>query len=239
MQKVILFDLDGTLLPMDTEKFIHNYIKELSKYVSHLVDPKEFVNALWKGTEAAIRNLDGSVTNEQVFEKTFLELLSINREEIWPTLDEFYEKVFPTFSYLCKPTPMARQVVEEAIQQGFKIVVATNPVFPKVAIDHRLSWAGVIDLPFEHVTVYENSTFTKPHVQYYQSICDKLNVDPKNCIMVGNDKQEDLPASQIGMKTFLVEGYIIDRGEPDFPVDDQGSLEELYEKIKNRQGIFA
>lgn len=239
MNKTIMFDLDGTLLPMDTETFIHTYIKELSEYVSHLVDPKQFVHALWKGTEAVIKNLDEKITNEKVFEETFLNLLSIKREEIWPILDDFYEKVFPNFSYLSKPTPIARKVVEEAVEKGFKVVVATNPVFPKVAIDHRLKWAGVIDLPFEHITVYENSTFTKPHVQYYQAICDKLNVNPENCIMVGNDVQEDMVASKLGMKTFLVEGYVIDRGEPAYRIDDKGTLEELYEKINNRQGIFS
>lgn len=239
MKKAILFDLDGTLLPMHTDEFVQTYIKELAKQVAHIVDPKQFVNALWKGTEAMIKSVDSTITNEKIFEETFLNLLSIEREKIWPTLDDFYENVFPSFSYLCKPTPTARKVVEEAMNQGFIVVVATNPVFPKVAIDHRLKWAGIIDLPFEHVTVYENSTFTKPHAQYYESICEKINVDSENCIMVGNDMQEDMVASKIGMKTFLVEGYVIDRGEPNYSIDDRGTLEDLYEKMKNKQGIFS
>ncbi|MFA9557132.1 HAD family hydrolase [Evansella sp. AB-rgal1] len=239
MKKVILFDLDGTLLPMDTDSFVQNYLKELAPRVAHIVDPQAFIKALLTGTEAMIRSQDKSKSNEEVFTETFLPLMNVKKEEIWPTLDEFYETVFPTFSHLCQPTPMARKVLEEAINQGYRLVVATNPVFPKAAIYHRLTWAGIDDIPFELVTVYEESVYTKPNPQYYEHICEQLNVSPKDCIMVGNDKQEDMVASKVGMKTFLVEGCVIDRGEPIFPIDEKGTLEELYLKIKERQGIFS
>ncbi|ADU31104.1 HAD family hydrolase [Evansella cellulosilytica] len=239
MAKVILFDLDGTLLPMDTEAFVKNYLKELAPRVAHIIDPNEFIQALLAGTDAMLKNLDATKTNEQVFEETFLSITKLAREDIWPTLDDFYEKVFPTFSHLCQPTNTAREILEEALSQGYRLAVATNPVFPKAAIYHRLTWARIDDIPFELVTVYEESIYTKPHKEYYQYICDKLNVHPQDCIMVGNDKQEDLSASQIGMKTFLVEGCVIDRGEPKYPIDDQGTLEQLLEKLKNNQGLFS
>ena len=238
MAKVILFDLDGTLLPMDTEAFVKNYIKELAPRVAHITDPNHFVKALWAGTEAMMKNLDHTRTNEQVFEETFLSIIDVEKEAIWPTLDEFYSKIFPTFSYLCEPTPLAKKLVEEALNQGYRVAIATNPVFPKAAIYHRLTWAGIADLPFEVVTVYEESVFTKPHAEYYKHISDQLEVRPEDCIMVGNDKQEDMVASTIGMKTYLVEGFVIDRGAPDYTVDDQGTLEELYNNIKKREGLF-
>ncbi|MBU9720638.1 MULTISPECIES: HAD family hydrolase [Bacillaceae] len=238
MAKVILFDLDGTLLPMDTEAFVKNYLKELAPKVAHLMDPNDFVKALLAGTEAMFTNLEADKSNEKVFEEKFLSLVNVKRDEIWPILDEFYSKTFPTFSYLCEPTDIARKVVEEAIGQGFRVAVATNPVFPKAAIYHRLKWAGIDDLPFELVTVYEESMFTKPHKEYYEYISNHLGVKPEECIMVGNDKQEDMSASLLGMKTFLVEGYVIDRGEPQYNIDDKGSLEDLYEKLSNGESIF-
>ncbi|ARK29609.1 HAD family hydrolase [Halalkalibacter krulwichiae] len=239
MVKVLLFDLDGTLLPMDTEKFVNHYIKELAPRVSHILDPQVFVKALLTGTDAMMKNLEPNKTNAQVFEDTFLPLVSLQKEEIWPALDEFYEKVFPTFSHLSSPTPLAKKLVEEALNQGFRLAVATNPVFPKAAIYHRLKWAGIDDIPFEIVTVYEEISFTKPHKEYYLEIANRLGVEPNECIMIGNDKQEDMSASSIGMKTFLVEGHVIDRGQPQFRVDEQGTLEQLYEKVKNRQGLFS
>ncbi|GAE35481.1 HAD family hydrolase [Halalkalibacter akibai] len=239
MKKVILFDLDGTLLPMDTDQFVQTYIKELALRVAHIMDPKLFVQALWGGTEAMIKNTDPERTNEKVFEETFLRLAAIEKEKIWPTLDQFYETVFPTFSYLSSPSAVAKQVVEEAIKQGYNVAVATNPVFPKAAITHRLKWAGIDDIPFELVTVYEEASFTKPHKQYYQEILQKLEVEPNDCIMIGNDKQEDMVAGSLGMRTFLVDGYVIDRGEVSYQIDDHGTLEELLEKLKNRVGIFS
>lgn len=239
MEKVILFDLDGTLLPMDTDSFVANYIKELAPSVAHIIEPNLFVKALWAGTEAMIENLEHDKTNEKVFEETFLSIINVSREAIWPTLDEFYTNTFPKFSYLCQPTPMAKQVVEAALKRGYRIAVATNPVFPKEAIFERLRWAGLSEMPFELVTVYEESSFTKPHKQYYQAICQRLGVKPQQCIMVGNDQQEDMAASQIGIKTFLVEGFVIDRGSPKYTIDDQGSLEQLYTKLIEKEGLFS
>lgn len=236
--KAILFDLDGTLLPMDTELFVKNYVKELAPKVAHILHPDEFVKALFSGTEAMMRNLDPNKTNEQVFEERFLALTNLNKEAIWPVLDKFYVETFPTFSHMSSPSPLGRKIVEEAIDQGYQVAVATNPVFPKAAIYHRLTWAELDDLPFEMVTVYEESAFTKPHAQYYQAIAEKIGVNPEECLMVGNDKQEDMAASITGMKTFLVEGYVIDRGEPVYSVDDQGTLEDLYEKLKKKEGLF-
>ncbi|SER40792.1 HAD family hydrolase [Salipaludibacillus aurantiacus] len=238
MAKVILFDLDGTLLPMDTDKFVETYIKELAGRVSHIVHPDTFVEALWGGTKSMMTNIDPEKTNEQVFEENFLKMADLDKDKIWPVLDDFYETVFPTFSYLCQPTPLGRKVVEEAIKQGYRVAVATNPVFPKSAIYHRLSWAGLNNIPFELVTVYEESHFTKPHPQYYRHISEKLGVQPEECVMAGNDKQEDMAAEKAGMKTFLVKGCVIDRGTTDYRVDDEGTLQDLYTKISEQQGLF-
>ncbi|MBU8907613.1 HAD family hydrolase [Desertibacillus haloalkaliphilus] len=236
---VILFDLDGTLLPMDTDSFVKHYLKELAQKVAPIVDPEQFVKALWAGTEAMVKSDDPSKTNEAVFEERFLNLLQLKREEIWPTLDHFYKEVFPQFSRLAEPTPLAKEVVNEALNQGYRVAIATNPLFPREAIEHRMTWAGIKDLPFEVVTVYEESSFTKPHPAYYEEICNRLDVKPEECIMVGNDKQEDMVAGSLGMKTYLVEGWVIDRGEPSYVIDDQGTLNQLLEKLKQKEGTFA
>lgn len=239
MKKVILFDLDGTLLPLDTNDFVNHYIKELAPRVAHIMDPNKFVDALLTGTKAMLTNFDPNKTNEQVFEESFLGMIDIPKEDLWPTLDHFYEKIFPTFSYLSKPTVKAKQVVEAAINNGFRVGIATNPVFPKTAIYHRLNWAGIDNLPFDIVTVFEESAYTKPHVEYYKEICARLEVQPNECMMVGNDIQEDMVASLIGMKTFLVEGYVIDRGSPKYQINDRGTLDDLFKKITKREGIFS
>ena len=61
--KAILFDLDGTLLPMDMEVFTNGYFKELYKTVNLPQIPiQSFVDAIWKGTYSMMKN-DGSKTS--------------------------------------------------------------------------------------------------------------------------------------------------------------------------------
>ena len=46
--KNILFDLDGTLLPMDQERFAHSYTKRLAAYMApYGYDPELLIKALW------------------------------------------------------------------------------------------------------------------------------------------------------------------------------------------------
>jgi HAD superfamily hydrolase (TIGR01549 family) len=239
MAKALLFDLDGTLLPMDTDKFVEDYIKVLASSVARYIDPETFVKALWKATHAMMASTDPKKTNEEVFEETFLSLTKADKETVWPLFDDFYEKTFPTLSHLSQPTPVSKKIVEEAIEQGYRVAVATNPVFPRAAIEHRITWAGIDHIPFEVVTVYEECNFTKPHTQYYEMICNRLGLSPEECIMIGNDMQEDMSASKIGIKTFLVEGNVIDRGEPVYTINGRGTLEEVYESIKQQKGLFA
>ena len=52
----ILFDLDGTLLPMDQDAFMEIYFRELSKRCLPLgYEPKALVDAVWKGTGAMVK----------------------------------------------------------------------------------------------------------------------------------------------------------------------------------------
>lgn len=56
--KHILFDLDGTLLPMVQDEFVRFYMPLLAKaYLKKGVemDPKGFIGAVWKGYEAMVK----------------------------------------------------------------------------------------------------------------------------------------------------------------------------------------
>lgn len=238
MDRVLLFDLDGTLLPMDTDKFIEAYFYKIAESLAEHINPKLLTESIWKGTQAMLTNLDESLTNEQVFTKVFLEEIKLKKEDIWPLFDQFYQETFPVLEPLTKANQIVRDLIEEAKKQGYMIVIATNPVFPKLAIEHRLKWAGLGDQAFELVTVYEESPYTKPHKQYYEWICNTIGVSPGQCMMIGNDMQEDMVAAELGMKTFLVEDHLIDRGKPSYSPDARGTLEELYQQLKNREGIF-
>ena len=68
MYKNYLFDLDGTLLPMDMEKFVKLYFSSLCKRCIPVIkiEPDALIKAMWAGTDAMTKN-DNSRTNREVF----------------------------------------------------------------------------------------------------------------------------------------------------------------------------
>ena len=95
-----------------------------------------------------------------------------------------------------------------------------------------MQWAGIDNFSWDLVTTYENSRACKPNPLYFRQIIEEIKVSPEECLMVGNDVQEDLVASTLGMKTFLVTDYLIDRGQPLYQPDHRGSLQDLLSFIK-------
>lgn len=239
MARVILFDLDGTLLPVDTHHFVEESLKIMAQELADFIEPEQFLQAIWVSIQQVVANLDPHRTNEQVFKDSFIRLTGLHHPLFWRAVERFYADVFPTLQFLCQPTDLARKITEEALSQGYRLVVATNPLYPAPAIWMRMQWAGVAHVPFEWVTTYENSCFAKPNLEYYEEICSILKVKPEECLMVGNDMQEDMVVTQLGMTTYLVVDWLIDRGQPCYKVDERGSLAQLYDLLRKKQGIFA
>lgn len=227
MLDAILFDLDGTLLPMDNAAFTKGYLSLLCKTVSPLGYRAEtMVPAMWKGVEAMVRN-DGSVPNYDRFWQAFFEVLGKESYDHVSSFDAFYDKEFHQAITLTQPRPeLARQAVALAREKADRVVLATNPLFPRVAVRSRLAWAGLSEEDFDWITDYENSSTCKPNPAYYRQIAEQLRVDPLQCLMVGNNTEEDIEAAQTaGLSTFLLTDCLIAK-EP-IPNSPKGSFEEL------------
>ncbi len=227
--KAVLFDLDGTLLPMDFDVFLKGYFGGICEKISPLgYDPKELIAAIWKGTDAMIKN-DGSTTNEQVFWDCFKDIFGEKSEEHIPYFDEFYRTDFNKVQKLCGYTPDAKATVESLKNQGIRVVLATSPIFPLVGIEARLNWAGLKPSDFEHVTTYENCRFTKPNPKYYEEIAALLGLAPSECVMVGNDVDDDMVAEKAGMTVFLLTDNLINKSGGDIEKYPHGGYAELQE----------
>ncbi|KEO83035.1 HAD family hydrolase [Tumebacillus flagellatus] len=222
----LLFDLDGTLLPMDNDHFTRGYFKKLVPHVAHLLPPETFLAQLMKSTEHMVRNNDPELTNEQAFKQHFVAAVGGLEEDFWPVVEDFYAGEFGELIELSQPNALAREICEAAVAKGYRVVLATNPLFPRAATEHRMRWANVQDIPFEFVTTYENSHFCKPNPNYYAEIVQKLGVSPENCMMIGNDAFEDLIAGTLGMQTYLVTDCLKE-GEKQLPFTHKGTLADL------------
>lgn len=234
--KVILFDLDGTLLPLDTDEFIENYMKMLSWEMKALIPPDLFVKKLWDSTYAMINNTDPGKTNKEVFWENFFEGIECEREPVLSKIEDFYKNKFPELKKVMKQNPVSYSILKEAESLGFELVIATNPIFPEIAIRERLRWINAENFSFKLITTYENMHFTKPRLEYYEEILNIIGTNPEECLMVGNDVEEDLVASKLGIKTFLVTDYIINRKGIEPKPDYAGSLKDLLHFIKNTGG---
>ncbi len=225
--KLVLFDLDGTLLPMDQEVFIKAYFGGLAKKLApHGYDPDTLIPAIWAGTKAMVKN-DGSMPNEQAFWNTFCGLLGEKTREDEPLFAAFYENEFQAVQNVCGYTPDAAKTVQYLKENGVRVALATNPLFPAVATESRIRWAGLQPEDFELYTTYENSRYCKPNPAYYRAILETLSVDAADCVMVGNDVGEDMIAKSLGMQVFLLTDCLInttDHSVDEFP---HGGFDEL------------
>ena len=231
--KVVLFDLDGSLLPMDFDIFIKTYLGMLIKKIApHGYDPHLLTDTIWKGTADMVGN-DGEKINECRFWDRFVSVFGEDALKDKPLFDEFYEKDFDNVSSSCGFDPSAEAVVNEIKKMGYRVALATNPVFPLVATERRIKWAGLSKDDFELVTTYENSRFCKPNLGYYRDIVDVLGVSPCECLMVGNDVSEDMIAEKLGMKVFLLTNCLINKDGEDISLYPSGDLNDLVEFIKS------
>lgn len=231
----ILFDLDGTLLPMVQDEFVRFYMPLLAKsYISNGVEvnPREFVPMIWSGYEAMVEN-DGTQTNREAFWNYMGDKLPISREKSEELALKFYDGDFNQAICTTRPTPVADQIVKAAKEKGLETYLATNPVFPRCATMNRIRWAGLDERDFKVITTYEDCNFCKPNPEYFRLILREFGLEPSECLMVGNDVEEDLTIRTLGVKTYLATDTMENRHNLPFETEYMGTLEELLAFIKS------
>ena len=223
----VLFDLDGTLLPMDQDIFVKEYFGRIAgKLAPQGYEPKKLVDTIWRGTGAMVKN-DGSTSNEEAFWKVAVAVYGDQIMKDKHFFDEFYEEEFDKIKAVCGYHPAAAEIVHRLNEKGLRVALATNPIFPARATQWRIQWAGLTPEDFELYTTYENSRYCKPNLDYYRDILSQLNVSAEECLMVGNDVGEDMIAQQLGMKVFLLTDCLINRTGEDISQYPHGSFAEL------------
>ena len=128
--------------------------------------------------------------------------------------------------------PKATIAVHAVKEMGLQVALATNPIFPAVATESRIRWAGLKPEDFALYTTYENIGYCKPNPDYYWKITKRLGVRPEQCLMVGNDVTEDMIAETIGMEVFLLTDCLINKGRKDINQYRRGSFDQLLDYIR-------
>lgn len=229
----VLFDLDGTLLPMNQNEFSKGFIGLMVKKVApYGYEPKQFVDAVWSGVRAMMAN-DGKKPNVDVHYDTIAKIYGDKIKKDKPLFDEYYANEFQGAKVFCGYNEMAAFSVKKLKEMGLRIALATNPLFPKIATEYRIRWAGLEPSDFELYTTYEDFSYGKPNPEYYREVLRRLNAAPRESIMVGNDVLEDMAASEIGMKVFLLTDCLINTENKDISVYPNGGFDEMLAYISS------
>ncbi len=236
MNKVLLFDLDDTLLVNNIEQFIPVYFHKFAEFMADTVPPEAWIRALKNSIEVFQKNLDPRFTLQEVFDKDFFPQLDVEPEILRAKTDQFYTQVFPNLEKFTQTKPEVPGLINSLAQAGHQIILATNPLFPKKAIIHRLKWAGFSDdlSIFEYIPSYETFHFGKPHPEFFAELLGVIGWPQSITVMIGNDIQNDInPAQLMNLHVYHVNpDAIIDSSIPSGPISD---LPFFIEKIQNTQ----
>lgn len=228
MSLTLLIDLDNTLLINAVETFVPAYMKALSDFMAPLINPDQFFNALLAATRKMLQNQDPECYLKDVFDATFYPQIGLTPEYLRLPLEKFYAEVFPTLKPLTKPRPEAIHLVRDALDRGYRVAIATNPLFPLTAIEQRLGWAGLSPekYPFSFVPSYETTHFAKPNPAFLAEMLARLGWSKEPAIMIGDDLDNDIQcANKLGIPAYLVDGNISGFNSP--VAHGAGSLTEI------------
>ena len=133
----------------------------------------------------------------------------------------------------CTPYPRANDILDCARRNGFRIILATNPLFPAVATHTRIRLGGMDPSDFEYITAYENSSHCKPNPDYFRELLEKLGLTPDECVMIGNDTKDDFAAHALGIPVFLHTECLIDQAGVDLNEYPHGDVDALIAYINS------
>ena len=236
--QAVLFDLDGTLIDVDMNLFVPGYLRRLTEQMRDQVNPVDATQALHRAVAAMFANTDASRTLETILLEVLQTDLNISPDQYAEYLERFCQYDLEALRPLVTGHPLSSRLIESSLARGWKVVLATNPIFPRVAIDARLAWAELDGDAFHHVTAYETAHFCKPSPVFFEEILDCLQLPAEACLMVGNDALHDLSASQVGMQTCLLTPWRIKRAGARFKADWEGDHEELLSLIES-EGLLS
>ena len=229
--KMVMFDLDGTLLPMDMEEFTNGYFRLLAaKAAPYGYDFQALVRGIWHGVAAMVKN-DGKCLNEEAFWKDFQATFGEQAIKDKAVFEEFYANEFGQAQCFCGFNPKASRIVSWIKSRGLRTGLATNPLFPAAATETRIRWAGLEPDDFEFYTTYDNIGYCKPNLDYYRELLKIVGLPPEECLMVGNDVGEDMTAEKLGMKVFLLTDCLINKNGEDISRYPHGTFDDLKEYL--------
>lgn len=234
----LLFDLDGTLIDMSAKATFLFYLRAFFRF-RPLFNPVSFYLSFKKSIAAVLSNRSDRF-NHDVFLEHMARCGRTTPDAVDRLVSEMIEKDFRSLKPYFTPVARARDAVCLAKALGYRLAIVTNPVFPARTVLYRLEWAGLDAADFFWITHSQNMSRTKPGVAFYTELLARLALEPTRCLMIGNSLEEDLPARDAGIRTFLVQTRLsakaVRRSFADNRLDTCGGYDDLMAWMKKEKG---
>lgn len=233
MIKAVLFDLDGTLNRVNNKEFGDRYYHLLSKHfkVSGLTEQQ--VADEFRAAARTIIFCEKPANLQSLYYSYIREKLGIDFEKSPELFEDFLENTHPKLFEVFGKREEAGGVVKQLKAEGYKLALATNPLFNRSTIDRRMAFSGVDGNDFDLVTTFDWCTATKPSPEYYLQIAEKLGVSPQECLMVGNDVRNDMQARFAGMQVLLLPDSLENRDGEDYSQLATATLDTVPQYVLN------
>jgi len=234
MIKAVLLDLDDTLVISQTARMFPAYLEALGGYGKDLAPPEHVAGLIMESYIASLAEYAPARTLVERFFEKFLTGLNSSDESLRLFFDQFYADYYPLLvSQFVTPQPSAPETVNWLRDHGYKVVVATNPGLPEVATLQRLEQGGLSHTGFDLITTLETMHFGKPQPEYYAEILLRLDVEPGEAIMIGDDWEKDIvPALHAGLSAYWLTTEPNDGVGRSSLVDGYGSFTEFAARAK-------
>ena len=218
-KKVILFDLDGTLI---------NSGPDLALAVNHMLQilnretfSEDIIDG-WVGNGAQML-VQRALSGQREIDETLDADLCSDALDIFLT---FYAQnlCVATVTYSNVPATLTRLK-----EMGYRLVIVTNKPFAFVEpILESLTLSGL----FKLILGGDSLDKKKPDPLPLLHACEKMNVSAEQCVMVGDSKNDILAANEAGMQSIGVTygynyGEDIGLHNPTVKIDDFSELLEL------------
>lgn len=232
MVNTLLLDLDGTLCTMDKARFMKRYLTDMAEHFKDIIPVESFAPHIMKSSAFASSHPSPNYSWGEVFINHFAEGFGLKAHGMLGRFMDFFVKDFPQYCSMVTPHPLTVKLLQISSERGFKLACASNCLMPRIAIEERMRCCGIEPARFAFIPGMEHMHYSKPNPLFFQEIADNIGVAPADCLVVGNDLEEDMCASDIGMKTFFVGVYPED---PDHELTYAGELKDLIALLEKEE----
>ena len=200
--KHLLLDLDGTLIYSGTFLTSIEFIRRILPLMKNHRGWRNAWRALSESRDV-IKVPSKTQTNEERLLETFEKNLHLSQAQAKEALHTSLLKAFPKLESHFGEMKGAAEFIAWA-KNHYSLTLTTNPVWPVELVQMRMRWGGINPDLFNSITTADRMHACKPHPEYYEEVLKQENFKPEDCLLIGNERKMDLPATQVGIGVFLI-----------------------------------